>query len=845
MTAKIFTAFGLGLLSRGSRLKNLYFSLSFCCAVAAPASTINFAFHDGLGNAITNTKCVWTPYAAQPGRSNGVTTAANGSFVTDATGAASLVMQPGLYTLELQTVPVTHLRMQVPNDDATYDLTNVLTATTQLPVGQIVTAATVPTNAAALLVSTNGQYVTLTLLVDTNATGGTNATTVRAANVTGPVPGLSSSTNAGVITVTSTNLSGIVTNGAHAITLTGIFGGDGTGLILADQVLTNSRAATTAIGNETTITAPAGLSDNLLYTLTLGQTNADAGANQYTGLRVYGDYYGDDLLELFPNSTSSTNRFRVDYNGDLLSDGDLTAATLHAATAVTAQNFVGGANGLTNGNAATFFATGTVPLARLDPSVVTNGTGILTNSISGNAATATSATKLIGSIAGSQITNQIAASNLPNGVLTNTSTGVTLSGTFSGNGTGLTNMPNGDNTSFWVSTNGSDSNIGTNSSFPFLSLTNALAKANATGTPCLIYLGKGTNIIPDLTTISNHMVIGTGSATCYLLSPQVGAYSVSLTGSNTSLAGVTILTTNVGFSICIHPQNITNGLLLDVADTTNAGYGLFCHTTPFITLPSSLTCRNCTFYGTNAGVVTDAHAAGTNSVFRFYNCLYSSTAPAGALSVPNQGFLNYSILDVEHYGCVFSATNLAGGPAYDYQTGANTVVVNTSNYFGAGCTFLPPYSSAGTGTNAACVYISTQSASVPQVQFYGPAPTNIVNVNGSVYYDTVAVNPVGNGTGLTNQVISKNGSYTLAASDDTVIETATTNTTITLPAASSYAGRTFSIKNGGTGTPTISAGQNIDGASTKAMPTQYDCLRITSDGTQWWIVSEYTSGVSL
>jgi hypothetical protein len=53
---------------------------------------------------------------------------------------------------------------------------------------------------------------------------------------------------------------------------------------------------------------------------------------------------------------------------------------------------------------------------------------------------ADNASNLLGTVAASQVTGTISGSQLPSGLVSNSSTGLTLSGTFSGNGAGLTNL---------------------------------------------------------------------------------------------------------------------------------------------------------------------------------------------------------------------------------------------------------------------------------------------------------------------------------------------------------------------------------------------------------------------
>ena len=62
--------------------------------------------------------------------------------------------------------------------------------------------------------------------------------------------------------------------------------------------------------------------------------------------------------------------------------------------------------------------------------------------------------------------------------------------------------------------------------------------------------------------------------------------------------------------------------------------------------------------------------------------------------------------------------------------------------------------------------------------------------------------------------------------------------TVTLPAAASSTGLTFTIKRLTANAVTVaSAGGTIDGAATQALAAQYDFITVVSDGTNWYIVA--------
>ena len=100
---------------------------------------------------------------------------------------------------------------------------------------------------------------------------------------------------------------------------------------------------------------------------------------------------------------------------------------------ITNSIFAGNGGGLTNLNGASL--AGQVPLADLPAGIVTNTeTGVaLTGIFNGNGGSLTN-------LNGAKLTGQISQTNLPAAAVTNTETGLTLAGTFSGSGSGLTNV---------------------------------------------------------------------------------------------------------------------------------------------------------------------------------------------------------------------------------------------------------------------------------------------------------------------------------------------------------------------------------------------------------------------
>ena len=88
------------------------------------------------------------------------------------------------------------------------------------------------------------------------------------------------------------------------------------------------------------------------------------------------------------------------------------------------------------------------------------------------------------------------------------------------------------------------------------------------------------------------------------------------------------------------------------------------------------------------------------------------------------------------------------------------------------------------------------------------------------------------GGGRVRSVTSVSATHTAAAGEDIIIATANTFT-VTLPAIG-QTGRTFTIKNAGSGTVTVDGdgAETIDGAATQAL-AQYDSITVVDNSSDW------------
>jgi hypothetical protein len=90
-------------------------------------------------------------------------------------------------------------------------------------------------------------------------------------------------------------------------------------------------------------------------------------------------------------------------------------------------------------------------------------------------------------------------------------------------------------------------------------------------------------------------------------------------------------------------------------------------------------------------------------------------------------------------------------------------------------------------------------------------------------------------------VASKTAAYTATADDRVILCDATSAAfTVTLPAAASSTGVVFYIKKIDSSANAVTIDGNgsetIDDATTQLLSSQYDCLTVHCDGTEWYII---------
>lgn len=122
---------------------------------------------------------------------------------------------------------------------------------------------------------------------------------------------------------------------------------------------------------------------------------------------------------------------------------------------------------------------------------------------------------------------------------------------------------------------------------------------------------------------------------------------------------------------------------------------------------------------------------------------------------------------------------------------------------------------------------SSQSANLSEWRNSSSAVIAFVDKDGKGVFGTVSA--------------AKSANYTATSSDSVLLCDATSASfTITLPAAASSSGKTFTIKKTDSSANTVTidanASETIDGALTQIIAAQYNSVSILCDGSQWWIL---------
>lgn len=167
-----------------------------------------------------------------------------------------------------------------------------------------------------------------------------------------------------------------------------------------------------------------------------------------------------------------------------------------------------------------------------------------------------------------------------------------------------------------------------------------------------------------------------------------------------------------------------------------------------------------------------------------------------------------------------------GATAQTYQVyGAYT---DSSNYVRASLsssTTAVTLAAETAGTGDDNINLILNSAGTGKVGVNTASPKSTFDINGGIGAD----------------IVTKTTDYTATDSNFTILCDATSNNiTITLPTAASSTKRIYNIKkidsSGNTVTIDADSSEQVDGALTQVITTQYSSLTIQCNGTAWWII---------
>ena len=228
------------------------------------------------------------------------------------------------------------------------------------------------------------------------------------------------------------------------------------------------------------------------------------------------------------------------------------------------------------------------------------------------------------------------------------------------------------------------------------------------------------------------------------------------------------------------------------------------------------------FTGENRAISGEAYNNGSGLVSNMTGLSFS----AGIMSTG--GVTNLKLASLSTYGTgagtigTVTGVNIGNLSAYnspDVVYGinivANTTAVGTSKYG------LYIGNISGASTNNYSIYTGTAQS------YFG----------GNVGIGATATSTFHNGGSLTVFYRAITALRTLDATDYFI--NCTTNTfSVTLPTAASIPGRTYVIKNSGTGIITVicTGAETIDGSATMTLSSQYQSITVVSNGTNWAII---------
>jgi hypothetical protein len=198
-----------------------------------------------------------------------------------------------------------------------------------------------------------------------------------------------------------------------------------------------------------------------------------------------------------------------------------------------------------------------------------------------------------------------------------------------------------------------------------------------------------------------------------------------------------------------------------------------------------------------------------------------------------------------------TSTQVTFDPA-PYSNTASILVNLFRNVTTSGAKQINIYKGDGTSSKPFCFDYGTATLSVGDVGLGGgvggigilnrtTAPATNPAGGGFLYAESGALRyktSVGTVRTVAGDVVSKSANYTATNADSKILATGgTSGITITLPAATLGAEYVIKKVDAGAGAVTVAttSSQTIDGATTKALTTQWASVRVVSDGTAWFV----------
>jgi hypothetical protein len=234
---------------------------------------------------------------------------------------------------------------------------------------------------------------------------------------------------------------------------------------------------------------------------------------------------------------------------------------------------------------------------------------------------------------------------------------------------------------------------------------------------------------------------------------------------------------------------------------------------------------------TTVGAVTTCTATGSGGGSSFYQTVQangSSATQAPTLNFANGTGITWACTTVSMVtNCTATNTGSSGGTAlanYSQSFSSATSVTLTDN--------------AGTTSKVVACYDGSSNEIIPQsVTITSANVTTVTFSTAQSGYCVVNSSGVSTGGGLVLATATKTATYTYTASDYLIIGNTTSGSFTVNLEATPTAGQIHVLKKSvAANTLTLGGnGNNIDGAATLAVTTQYTSYTVQFDGTQWWI----------